>query len=1247
LNINFIRPSNFAELFMNESNSPPGITVVPIEQLDELLSVGDRMLQHVFSDRKRSLGEAARLVGKLIGAENTSIFLVTEEGLELELAASANQLDFNPVVTKKIRWKIEERPGSGFTSNLAACKQHAIYSYQQLKESDFASDETIAHLRDGHRYSLLVVPLFYRKKLPDGGRILLGLLKSENKLSENGNPGPSVSFSEWDLQRAIRIAQKIVAVVENVEVFDALAGVLRDTHEKRGRDEREKSVLVLKAIIDRVTRLVRADRGDFAWKDVRLRDLSYAAKSGGPAPYELPVNELVPSSGQSFVRAVFEERAFDFRRIKDVEQERGQHPYYAVDPKIRSELAVRVDFAGSGPDAATQAGTPIGVINVESYHPAWFDDRDVEVLRLIARHAALAIQMVSYEALVRRAFERKESPQSILLAILDSAIEICGFDEGIVYKRGLLPGRDANVPTLIPVASRHSGPITEEEAYKFGHPLDKPESFAAWVFWQRADWATPDDPRVSQRGRAKWAIDRPMFGCQLKVEDKTVGVFVLWTRFRDHPVGQPFDVKRLEPFARLAAGVIAFANAEQELRESERRYRSLVNGFPIRFLVKRAVPWDRPRPDGVPPDGPMLVFDYANDDLLKSFTPAKTLEEFLFETAEGVKRPTTDWTWFPEQALNYYLDDIEVMRTRKTFSRKEPHRSISGSEPRKVRVWKAPVQDAHGRAVGVRCVFWDRTEEHHKEDIKELLLHELPHRLRRCLRHVGAFLDLESRRSDIPEVQHVLRDSQLRIQSMETVQSILGRDPTLPEVRMDGYLRELVPKVISSFRGESSPSISAQLDEIEAIAFPHYLAFQTGLIVTELVSNAMNHAFQLPDSDGSLHWLPSGKILVSLRETPQNQLELRVADDGIGLKTEVGMHSAANLGLTIVNTLVRQQWGGNITSGPFSCQVDRPGTTFTILYSRQPAGDDKPLPSLPVKHGLPKVLIVEDDLVPDGMQCEWLLRSYAFEVLPIVTTEAEAVDAAKKWKPNAIVMDIELRGESEAGLNAAKRIRQESHVPIVFLTGRSKDEVAARTASISNSEVVMKGTNIEDNLIAQLYRLFEKTRTGNKVFLCYSHTNIKAHDSLKKRLSLAPLGRYCPQGLESRIWDDEQLDPGSNWLAEIDSQLKQSIAAVLLVSEGFLLSEFIQRKEFPDLLEKARERGTRLLPVGLERLPKEALEASGLSRFTFVMDTDREPATKSKRRQNEVWNAVFQQVLAAVKSDGGAAVTNLSKPGDR
>jgi internalin A len=55
------------------------------------------------------------------------------------------------------------------------------------------------------------------------------------------------------------------------------------------------------------------------------------------------------------------------------------------------------------------------------------------------------------------------------------------------------------------------------------------------------------------------------------------------------------------------------------------------------------------------------------------------------------------------------------------------------------------------------------------------------------------------------------------------------------------------------------------------------------------------------------------------------------------------------------------------------------------------------------------------------------------------------------------------------------------------------------------------------------------------------------------------------------VWDDGNIPPGSNWLAEIDRAIASARIAVLLVSKDFLASSFIERKEFPDLLKRRGE----------------------------------------------------------------------------
>jgi len=94
-----------------------------------------------------------------------------------------------------------------------------------------------------------------------------------------------------------------------------------------------------------------------------------------------------------------------------------------------------------------------------------------------------------------------------------------------------------------------------------------------------------------------------------------------------------------------------------------------------------------------------------------------------------------------------------------------------------------------------------------------------------------------------------------------------------------------------------------------------------------------------------------------------------------------------------------------------------------------------------------------------------------------------------------------------------------------------------------------------------------------KVFVSYSHRDREAFEELWG--FLAPLHR---EGL-LEAWSDERIETGFRWRTEIDAALESATAAVLLVTQRFVASDFIAKHELPRLLARAREGKVTVLPV--------------------------------------------------------------------
>jgi hypothetical protein len=129
-----------------------------------------------------------------------------------------------------------------------------------------------------------------------------------------------------------------------------------------------------------------------------------------------------------------------------------------------------------------------------------------------------------------------------------------------------------------------------------------------------------------------------------------------------------------------------------------------------------------------------------------------------------------------------------------------------------------------------------------------------------------------------------------------------------------------------------------------------------------------------------------------------------------------------------------------------------------------------------------------------------------------------------------------------------------------------------------------------------------------KVFISYSHADKEWLERLKRHLK--PLVR------EGRLdcWDDTHIRPGDDWKQEIQSALDTAQVAVLLISADFFASDFIDEDELPPLLDAAKAKGVRILPVILSAC--RFARNPSLARFQTVNPPD-QPLDKMPRAEQE------------------------------
>ncbi len=198
-----------------------------------------------------------------------------------------------------------------------------------------------------------------------------------------------------------------------------------------------------------------------------------------------------------------------------------------------------------------------------------------------------------------------------------------------------------------------------------------------------------------------------------------------------------------------------------------------------------------------------------------------------------------------------------------------------------------------------------REEEKLKSSLreKEILLKEIHHRVKNNLQIISSLLNLQSTHIRDPRALEVFKEGQGRVRSMALIHEKLYQSADLARVDFYEYISNLAAYLFRSYEVNSG---AVKLNvESEDVLLGVDTAIPCGLIINELVSNSLKHAF--PDGTG-------GSINIRLRPADAERLTLAVSDDGVGLPPDFDVRNTPSLGLQLVNTLARQL-GGEVEVG--------------------------------------------------------------------------------------------------------------------------------------------------------------------------------------------------------------------------------------------------------------------------------------------------------------------------------------------
>jgi len=267
--------------------------------------------------------------------------------------------------------------------------------------------------------------------------------------------------------------------------------------------------------------------------------------------------------------------------------------------------------------------------------------------------------------------------------------------------------------------------------------------------------------------------------------------------------------------------------------------------------------------------------------------------------------------------------------------------AIDGKE-RDFLAHKATYSSISGEIIGIVGVMLDITERKKAEQAllktEEIRKKEIHHRIKNNLQVISSLLSLQAEYFSDRKVRESFQDSQNRVISMSLIHEELyktGETGDFETFDFKAYLQKLANELFRSYV-VGNQDIHLKLD-LESIFLGMDTGIPLGIIINELVSNSLKHAF--PTGKGGeirirLHRIGSGKIRSENRgkgRRATSEFLLIVSDNGVGLSEKIDFRHTSSLGLQLVNILVEQIEG--------SIELSRgAGTEFRIKFRENACG---------------------------------------------------------------------------------------------------------------------------------------------------------------------------------------------------------------------------------------------------------------------------------------------------------------------
>lgn len=313
---------------------------------------------------------------------------------------------------------------------------------------------------------------------------------------------------------------------------------------------------------------------------------------------------------------------------------------------------------------------------------------------------------------------------------------------------------------------------------------------------------------------------------------------------------------------------------------------------------------------------PDLIFRFNRDGIFLDYKAAKDYnlavppEEFLGKRVDEI---------LPQQVSQPILQCIESALETQEIQIFEYQLPEENNQDYTTRDWEARLFVSHENEV--MAIVRDITERKRSEAMiraslqeKEVLLKEIHHRVKNNLQVISSLFSLQSNYLDDAKTLRVLEDSQSRVKAMALIHEKIYNSQDLSKVNFAKYIQDLATYLFHAY--EPNPRVELEID-IEPISLNLDTATPCGLLISEVVSNALKYAF--PNER-------AGRIWITLNYLANEKMVLEIGDNGIGLSPDINLENSESLGLQLVRDLSQQ------IKGKLEIDCQR-GTCFKIEFS--------------------------------------------------------------------------------------------------------------------------------------------------------------------------------------------------------------------------------------------------------------------------------------------------------------------------